>query len=1290
MSQFEKLAYDDVISSVDSGGLETDLGFGIKTSDSIDEDVVSKASINKTRDDAGVVDKTVAFWNNIVNNNIISRAADYLEYDVGNGDEDDSFKENIRSNKEHFNELLNIYEITDPTQRIELGKSKNLKEFTNVAQMFKEQNNKSKEVNKILGETGQFASGMIGQVATPALGAGLVLGRLASMQQKSAAVLLGVDVGVIAAEEVSDTIFDRERDLVESLPVIALSSILNFGAFKYGQHQANKFTDNVDEIADSSGITNALDEEFGLNITDGSVITRKAIGDKLDPEIITRSTEEQLIDFDTMITKERNDIDALKSTQTKDNRAEIMTAIRDKEDTIKQLRKDKDARIVKEEVELVIRKQASAEKDFMELKAKADKTRPNFIKQKELMNRQKSLMIWKDISENVSGYISKLKTDIKNMAELSEAGVKLPKYYRDTLKAEIKSVFEVGSKYAKKRMAGIGIEESLIKKLDDIEFKIDNNGRFIGEPPITISRTEDGTGAVLSVIDKEGKKHKLNNKIIPLGLALAILPTFAMAGGLTDSDGDEHTVRDVILAMALLAGGYKLGMPKVRDGSAKEALSSFSRKAVGLVSVSRRKTETTTIAEHSEDVLREANMAWTDASSVFKSNPTADSFMKKMLFDSSKPDGLTADVEVHTLVFSNSSKLTQAENKNWLAYAKEKGMHKARANSNAMEKNSLREKFNFEATEHMEGKLSDSPAVIAYAKEVKEINDSLFDLLIDRGVTGFKTEKKIDNYVMKSINHGFRDTLAGLRNNNMTDVVDDITEKLAVMIQKGVREKPISYEDSLKTAKEYISGIEHGKPSRYIDDDDPISALANAMDAQSVSRNSINDFIDKFGAKSSRVKDRLSMDMKAWGENLHFTIDGKDVEFGLSDLYERDLSSITDKYIKVMAGNSGLAVAGHKNLSSVRASIDSITGKNAELLKDEADNVVKLLFGGSLYNGNTIAEKMIESAKNLAMIPAMPLVSVAMAPEILKTVARIAVNNTARQEALNSIASIFGKDKESFLYKQMSKTMGFATSMKRHNETGRFMMDNNPMEGSKSSFVAGTRTLRDIAFKTFQLPRVSDWIAQVNMTANVDVLRQILDGEKSLKPVMKQRFGITDRTFKLLKGKLEKTKDGNVKDFDNSKWDLDAQDEFKHVMFSMQQRYAQEAALGMSQLWSKKSAFANSIGSLLGFPLTAVKNHAITDTRLMLDKDLAGLTSQMAWFAGGYVASVLRAELSGKDVEPREHAMRAISSMPIFGGIGVGKSLITGDTVVNNAVGGMVDNITGLMTSFDSEGVLGD
>ena len=768
-------------------------------------------------------------------------------------------------------------------------------------------------------------------------------------------------------------------------------------------------------------------------------------------------------------------------------------------------------------------------------------------------------------------------------------------------------------------------------------------------------------------IDSFAEKHKLSSKQkkMLIGTVAMLSTTGAMAG--EDNYSDEITGVFLAVAIGLVGGSALLSKMKRVKTTGGDNFKATIASLHGRVDKAYREANME-VSPEAGLTKKVGNLIMDTVSTrvtstvapFMKAGGTAKKIMNDLVYSAKGGSGaeVTKAMWSHALMFKYAS-FEQKYYKEWML-ENQKTM-----TSNMFDDMKAIHEFRAQLTDAMDNVdingnriSSGSASLDAMVKENDKLLESIYARAKEYEVYGFEKIGYKKGMISRLWNAGELNTLI-----NKLDNPDDVA-KFTNAIKNAIYKHSGDMEQATKTAERFVNGWAKGfSPSSASGGTDVMNAINPQENLWGSLGNLMkddveyNDFLDAMNVpkdRSARAKYRVDFDIKDI-EPFEIMIDGKVVMIDKSVFVNRDFKSILDTVSNQINGSSALAQKGYKSRASLNKAIND--GVTDQTMRNELMQVADLVQGVPIPSNNKFLHDISMIVKDLTMVAKLPLVVFSMPPEFIST-----ITNGGFFKGLKELGSAFKSmhGKESYMMRQLSEVSGLGTSTKRIDVSGyRGLTDdvtNLDDAGVVSGIRAGTMKMRDLSMLMNGLSYFSDVAQRANLAINTEKLAKYFTGldTKRIADTRAAVYGIDDATIARFKNKFTFT-DGNLDDFDISKWSMKDQDEFGEMLRIMNQETTPETTMGETGLYTRTTDLGRAMSSLISYPMQQFNIHGVDDFRHM---DRMALAHSVGGFMGAYIGLNARYAVQDKDVDDETIMMYALLNVPQLGGYSAITSLL--------------------------------
>lgn len=727
--------------------------------------------------------------------------------------------------------------------------------------------------------------------------------------------------------------------------------------------------------------------------------------------------------------------------------------------------------------------------------------------------------------------------------------------------------------------------------------------------------------------------NNLNKKQKAAIMALSLVGTSAMASDSEDGGITASTIMMTLIAAVVVGPQAIKALTYLKNTPLNQAIKDTANKIseVSKMSEYRNSDKGNKVHQFIRDTHERLNTAFNNTLQEVRAynNPKLTELFEKLLYDPINGSIMSMDVEKTQMVHAKQSQVDGFIKQGYKAWKEEQGVGFIDDFTKGLE---LRERYNKLVSDAIEGIDVGNDGIKAVANNISKVWKTVLDDAIAVDVKGANQPTK-GNYLPRLWDF-----------TNIGNIISGSSKLEKEAIQRNFANMIVGSNDSFKTAGKMMDWFTNVKNFDGKQADDVLRRLEEFL-KDDINVDEAKDALSTKTDMSSRLKARLDMDLTKWKD---IEVNGKVIK--LDDLVERDVQNISDRYLNQMYGQIGLAKRGWKTESRLRDEINTLTEGNKEAA-DTMNVIVDLLMGYPLHHNNKKVFEWTQILKGFTFFKTLPIVGFSMIPEMLKT-----VSYTGLPMALKNIGTVVDSmNKNSELFKTLTEMTGLGTQNVRHR------MDFKGIDTSELADVAAESKLAKIALK-FQettailsgLTKGSEVLQRLSLlksSTDFALLAKGLDNDIPLSRL--EVYGIDDKAIQMFKDDFNFT-NGQLDNFDPSKWDYNKRVKFNDIMFRMNQDYTPEVVLGTIGRWTKDNALGNMFSFLLSYPLNVYSNQAVRDAHLL---DQRALTNTVLTFAGAYIGLTARAIAQQKEVDHEQNVMYALMNLPSMGVIGAVRSV---------------------------------
>ena len=799
---------------------------------------------------------------------------------------------------------------------------------------------------------------------------------------------------------------------------------------------------------------------------------------------------------------------------------------------------------------------------------------------------------------------------------------------------------------------------------------------------------------------KDGEFYKFGKYKIPVAIAIGAFGTNAMA---SNGSGDiAISGLQQILALAILAGvGRHMYKKGVFGAIADKAFAGAEQGATAIQKTWIAKQNFTEAMRGDMNFLR-TRFSGTYMPIMKYATESGNEELKKltdfMLFNGLKGKSNTVEVGKKTFIAEMGSKYTSAETDLFSKWLKENGYGILDEVKNTIEGFSLRSKFREMVSDVKDGARTISGKGYEYVEEMAKRSKSLYDETISRleelGVEGVEDMKKINGYVSRRFNTSVRELIV-----DAGDELPKIKEKLKAMyLSQAIKSKKeidgisanlrkvVSKMDTIDSFKSFVEKngktlktavIEDTELSNMLDDFLNSETIEGAKASYTKFAKTVDDmvteekatlkideyvehlktdgYINSIADVMSPLKNRIPLDMKAFGEPLTINFRGKPREIKLNDLFDRDDYDLFSKYISSAGGRLSLKNAGYE-VSQAQKIIDEIGNQT---VKDEMNSVLKAVVGNPVVTDLTEhSSKMVQGLGNVAMgtmlmsfsfistVQEMSMLGVRMMRHTDE--GRFVFQNL--KDIAHDIISNTGKD--SAFTKVFAENMGSGLSSKSGIAHLRGEA-HGALEGDSSGgyLYNATKYYRDkvITGRVFGIARWADALEKANGLANLTRLNNIVLKDEKYASFLMDKYGISAEDKLMLKKFLSFNDKGYPKMPQFENMSASEKLKFQTIMFNMNQFGAQIGTMGTTPQVIYATSIGNTFGKLLNYPINSIENIGMPMLKGVFRGEADAYIAVMSSYMGAYLAARLKTVALGREEKDDDyyHGL-ALMNMPML------------------------------------------
>jgi len=791
--------------------------------------------------------------------------------------------------------------------------------------------------------------------------------------------------------------------------------------------------------------------------------------------------------------------------------------------------------------------------------------------------------------------------------------------------------------------------------IDQIEYSFKKGeGKTLKHPKIELKTIVNKKGEVSHAIKVNGKIKKLS--------AAAILGATGLSANDFTSDpmSNAGSMLGFVLAAGFLGGlGLQIYKSGAMRSSAQHAMKLF-RKGEALDNTKNLRTKISEIADKSRTPLTE-----TIRPMLNNTKGAIHELVKKFYYNPLDTASETIEMTKRYLNNSFTEGLEREYRPFFNDWLKSQNLSKIQNVASMFTDISLRAKYNKQVWEYMTQKLHASdPSVVSAAKKVSEYYKHVYKEMVAAGVKDAdKIFKVTDDFMYVPRTHKglvFANKIVGISEASRQALIHNFAKMLT--------QTPESRR--LIVAEQYISNmIKGGIKEAKTFSKNSREALKKELAAKGLSEEEIDEIVSTISGSYGRTKARLHMDYSKFGR-LDANINGETVPITVDDLFETDMTSISNSYFNQTSGHIALANHDFKSIDDVLSLVEeeSKKGHIPPNYQNTIINDLKATVGVPSVDYSNTMNIVMKNIGNMAIGKMMVYSTLSLPSEGLVYIQNV-LSRAGLFKGMKDLADNvrkFGDD--SFISSDIPFGKdGLGLGQSRYGAAyGQFrtfdeFSNQNSGLGRLTKF---SEVWRDFTLHTLPFTRTSDFIAKANLQDIMDRLYVHLDGTKPLKDYELSAFPITQKMEKYLKENLTLNKQGHVKAFDYTKAPYATKNEFKSLINNMMIKRMNMTTAGTSSAFSRHSAVGVAMSAMLKFPMSAYSNIGGFLGRGALQGDSFAMIQTALWFQAGIVQTALRNEIKGKDYTEEDLLVGGILNMPQYGLISTPVGLM--DSPTNN------------------------
>ena len=830
--------------------------------------------------------------------------------------------------------------------------------------------------------------------------------------------------------------------------------------------------------------------------------------------------------------------------------------------------------------------------------------------------------------------IQKTKNITKKQKKIDAAKLKFPSIFTDEIVQEAKDILPDVQK------ALDDIEAHPDAK--DIEEAVNLAAKEAGGKRFMMKKDANGNMA-LGVKGKDGKFKPITTKQkVAAGVVLSML---ASSSAMAD-DGEGNVASELstfaLGAFALYFLGGQFGKRMLEHKGVFKALGAIGSdftKAMANKAVAK-----TPEGEYVGKVYGMYNQTLQAMGTMFKDTYyRADAFGKQMikdlLWDAENTSVVTVDRIKNQRHEANMVKFYSVYNDAWKTFFAER-----RKNANGfvdgwLQINAIKREFNEAITMVLEKPDTLAhPMVKKVAPIVREIYDDIAKRANEAKVQGFKTSKEageggmlLNNYVTRVLKSSDIYRLAGTMGEwePKNPVYDALEQNLRCMYSNA---HPSASEDEVaEFAEEYLMHIKN-----------------------SVNTNIRGTIGDLLGDQTARSKFRIDLDTSAW-QDFSIQVNGKEVNIGLDNLFERDIESLIMGYSNSMEGHIALATK-RPEWASYTVALDQAGKMSDPIVRRNLTIALNLIIGRQNFDSSSQFAQFMRASGNIASGIFMPLSAIMQIKEAGSTLLRSAKNFDTFKDAVSEFKNVLkGRGSDDAVANFIMDMDAKGQHMMTHKLHSRMYDDfanvnEDYAEGLVGAYLKSSQRFRDAAMIAYGVAPLTDWGQRVNGMLNMNVLAQVAHGKKALSRSDMEAYGFTPERLAIARKYLKLNEQGNltkssVLELEKNSKDYD---EIANMIYNMGQTQMLSPALGTTPAFLLESNMGQAVGTLMSFAMNA---HAVYGTNLvkgMARGEPSAYMDTITWFGAMWAAQMLKDEIKGVEREDREVVMNAMVNMPFM------------------------------------------
>lgn len=1150
-------------------------------------------------------DKVKGIGYSAMDSNFIASMAHYGLYYSGAGEEEDSkFKE--RFTLDEADKLRHLHGLsTDARDRIFNAKNENhLRRIVEGYSIEKERRKFSNEVNSQAETIFGVVAGSIIDINIP----------IANLAYKGAKITGSAAKGFVAgttADLAADSAYAAIKDDYGSFDVAIgtpIGMLFNYGAVKKAGRETEaimdahkrKVSDKEVEDAHRVSVENAIKKK---EMEDSIANRIQASADRIRKEAeINIAKAKKLLAEEIQLGKISKKAEA--------NLKDFFKKQKIIGDKARAIRKELDAL----EAKSLTKKITREEEEFLKNNKAAGTRSNNSIKhQEELFLRAES----------------KLKEQFEFLTKEIRAN------YRYISKEA--SLGKGSSKAAKK------IKSDIDNMINDV-LKIDNTlgQKLKGE--VRKATGDNKASRLKAKVNKDGTVNLLNNNGKKIGkIPYVVAASFGTVA--TANASEDFNIYDGISALAVLTfAGIGAKALSTKHGSIGKAVVSYGNKMRDVVNAESSAIKHKGLKKELDSIIERGTAdMWGFYNTLNKAG--VGELGRKLVYDFRNGLEESAEIIKQRLMHGFTGSYAKGEQELFYEYLSET----ANKSWNPIKRATELSRFRAAVSDAVEnGGKSDIESVNKAAKHFSSTIEEVRKLANDAEVLGFN-KKNIDNYLPRLWRHDSVKSILAQTDDAGRKLIHEAITKSVIAKQK------IQNAEIAKATAEHLIGFFEdtaSKKGKYGDKEigDLISHLKTQF-GDEIDEGIIAGFFSKSTEATGRLQYRIDLDL-GFLDNMTINQNGIKTTFNKGDFVERNSYNIMQQYLNEMSGSIALA---KKNFKS-EADLDRVILSAPIEVRETLTKIKDSLMGRPLLDDpHNLGNQIVASIRNVAIAMSMPLIVLSTSPEFLTVTARALVSRSGFKQYSRELKNIFKQyDKDDFFINELSKITGLGSSQISHDLSLRGLENmDNAIEGL-STVEKTTAKMRDIAIKTFGLPKATDFYERVEMAMNYEKLGRIVNGRDTISSKKMKQYGITAESIEMLKAHMKISNKGKLKQFDISSMAKKDQEELGKIIKNMVNSRIQKTTLGATPEFFLDNSFGKLLGTMMGFGLNSYTNLGM---RKAYNRDMDSFMSSGIWFAGAYAGVLAREKVTGNENTQTERIVKSAMNMPMLAPLSIPSAL---------------------------------